>query len=46
MMILNSKHSHVFRNEDRISSINSGLFSFKVAGEDVNSVDSTVLDVA
>ena len=44
MIVLNSKHSHVFKNEDRISFINLNLFLSEVAEEDVSLINSIILD--
>ena len=43
MMALNLKHSCVFKNENKISFINSDLFSFEVAERDLNSINFIVL---
>ena len=44
MIILNLKHLHVFKNENKISFINLSLFLFKIVKKDVNSINSTVLN--
>ena len=44
MIILNLKHLHVFRNENKIFFINSDLFSFKVVKENISLINSAVLN--
>ena len=44
IIISDLKHSHVFKNENEIFFINSNLFSFKITKENINLINSVILN--